>query len=225
MKYAYLHRSLIAASSILLSSVSAATISWSSSPYRVEGLSGDQLNTGVFNKSGTLLLAENSGGAATIFDGINFDAGKTTFSGGNIGVFHHREDSPHLSTFGTYGELGSSDTVTLSGLTIGHTYRIQALVYDGRTEIGIPGRTVSFDGVDQGQYANGIANISWGSGLLVTGTFIADDVKQDFTIETFAGSRSMGGQLNALLLHNTTTAANSASLLSIGGVTLSLQNQ
>lgn len=221
-KYAFITSSLLA-----LTSANAAPVSWTSVPYEVNGAFGVHLNSGVFNKSGTLLLAENSGGPATTFDSINFKAGRTTFRGGSIAAFHHAGVSPDLSTFGTYGNDDAADIVSLTNLTVGSTYRIQVLVYDGRRAPGIPGRTVSFDGVNQGRYANVIDGVTWGSGLLVTGIFVADATTQDFTIETFDGVKSMGGQLNALLVHKTTVAPEpiSAAILSIGGVTLTLKHQ
>jgi hypothetical protein len=111
-------------------------------------------------------------------------------------------------------------------LTSGHTYRIQALVFDGRGDAGIPGRTVQFDGVDQGQYANGVDGVTWGDGLLVTGTFTADAATQDFTNEGFQGANSTGAQLNALLVHTTAVPEpSSAALLGLGGLALILRRR
>lgn len=180
-------------------SADASLITWSAALAPVEGGWGQTLSSGLFDTSGTFVSAENVGGAATTFDGISFAAGTTTFTGTFDG-FH--DSSQALSKTGTYGETGA-DTVTLSGLTVGYSYRVQALVYDGRGDTGIPGRTVEFDGINQGQYANGVWNVTWGPGLLVTGTFTADVVTQNFTIEAFAGTTSKGGQLNALTLYNT----------------------
>lgn len=176
----------------------AAPVTWSSKIYPVNGGWGQFLNTGVFDKSGTLVIAENVGGGATTFDGIDFAAGTTVFSG-TYGGFHDGSGAL-LSRTGTYGGTGPN-TVTLNGLTAGKSYRIQALVYDGRGDSGIPGRTVRFDGVDQGQYAFGVPNVTWSNGLLVTGLFQADAATQSFTVEAFYGSASRGGQLNALLVH------------------------
>jgi Concanavalin A-like lectin/glucanases superfamily/Fibronectin type III domain len=176
----------------------AAPVTWSSKIYPVNGGWGQFLNTGVFDKSGTLVIAENVGGGTTNFDGIEFAAGTTVFSG-NFGGFHDGSGAL-LSRTGTYGGSGPN-TVTFTGLTPGKSYRIQALVYDGRGDPGIPGRTVKFDGVNQGQYAFGVQNVTWGNGLLVTGIFQADAETQNFTVEAFSGSSSKGGQLNALLVH------------------------
>lgn len=188
----------LAASLLVMTAATAAPITWTSEPYTVNGGWGQYLDTGIFDTTGTQILAENVGGAATTFDGINFSAGTAVFSG-TYGGFHDGA-APLISRDGTYGNSGPN-TMTLSGLTPGNSYRVQALVYDGRGDAGIPGRRVSFDGIDQGQYANGVSGVTWGPGLLVTGTFVADAATQAFTIETFFGVASKGGQLNALLVH------------------------
>ena len=74
------------ANTILLASLAsaaisqAATISWSSTPYTVNGGWGQYLDTGLFVTTGTQVMAENVGGAATTFDGINFAAGTINFA-------------------------------------------------------------------------------------------------------------------------------------------------
>lgn len=221
----YTKYAIIAASLLASISVRGSTVNWTSSPYPVSGPMGNELTTGIFNTFGTLFLAENLGGSDTTFDGINFTAGSFTFSGGTSLDYHRADKSSELSHSGTYGIAGRPSTVSLTGLTVGDTYRVQALVYDGRNTPGISERRVSFDAADQGRYANGVHDVRWGDGLLVTGVFIADSVIQNFTIETFDGSISRGGHLNALLVHNTSRVnkRNSQSLLSIGGITLSLQ--
>lgn len=200
-----------------LASANAAVISWSSQAYTTHGGYGQFLDTGLFDTTGTQILAENVGGGATSFDGIEFSAGTISFvPGGEAGVFHDQKvPSPDLSRYGAYGN-GGPGVVSLTGLIIGQQYRIQALVFDGRNDTGIPGRTISFDGINQGQYASGVFNVTWGDGLLVTGTFVADDLDQDFTIEAFLGSNSKGAQLNALLVHQIPEPA--ASVLSALGL-------
>ena len=197
----------------------ASLISWTSTPYTVNGAWGQYLDTGLFVTSGTQILAENVGGAATTFDSINFSAGTITFNGGTYNGFHDTNvPSPLLSRTGTYGTT-VPDTVSLTGLTNGYSYRIQALVYDGRGDVGIPGRTVKFDGTSMGQYANGVSGVTWGNGLLVTGTFTANATTQNFTVEAFtSGGASRGGQLNALLVHQTAIPEPSAAML--GGLSI-----
>lgn len=215
--------SILIASMLSMVAANAATVAWSSSAYTTSGAFGETLDTGLFTTSGTEILAENIGGGAVIFDGINFTAGTTSWDGDFSG-FHQAGQT--LSQDGTYGN-NTPDTVSLSGLTIGNTYRVQALVFDGRGETGIPGRTVEFDGIDQGQYAFGQSGVTWGSGLLVTGTFVADAATQDFTVEAFDGSTSKGGQLNALLVHETAVVPepSSSALLGLGGLALILRRR
>lgn len=206
-------------STILLSllgivSAQSATIAWTSAPYTVHGAYGQILDTGLFVTTGTQILAENVGGSATTFDGISFTAGTISFGGAYNG-FHEQNE---ISQTGTYGSGGTAGTVNLTGLTTGYTYRIQALVYDGRGTATITGRTVAFDGINQGQYANGVQNVTWGNGLLVTGTFVASASTQSFTIEAFYGGTSKGGQLNTLLVHQTAVPETSSALL--GGLGL-----
>lgn len=189
--------------------VEAAPITWTSETFTVSGSFGQTLNTGQFDTTGTQILAENIGGGALSFDGINFSAGTISMGGGSFGGFHESGGSQNsdLARFGSYGTNGSASTVSLTGLTPGKSYRVQALVYDGRGDGGIPGRRVSFDGIDQGQYANGTPGVTWGHGLLVTGTFVADATTQNFTVEAFFSGASRGGQLNALLVHEFDAAA------------------
>lgn len=214
--------SILAASLLSMAAASAATVSWSSSLYTTSGSFGETLDTGIFDTTGTELLVENIGGGAVTFDGINFAAGTTSWSG-DFNGFHQAGQT--LSQNGTYG-TNTADTVSLTGLTIGHTYRVQALVYDGRGDAGIPGRTVEFDGINQGQYAFGQSGVTWGDGLLVTGTFTADATTQDFTIEAFDGSTSKGGQLNALLVHTTAVPEpSSTALLGLGGLALLMRRR
>jgi len=201
---------ILALSLAAATSTYAATIVWTAESATTGGQYTGTLATGAFDSSGLQFLAENVGGNAITFDGINFDAGTTVFTG-----TFSRFALDQLGGTGTYGN-SSANTVSLSGLAIGTTYRIQALVWDGRGDTGIPGRTVSFDGLNQGTYANGTANLDYGTALLVTGAFTADTTTQNFTIETFDGSTSKGGQLNALTVFATGQAVpepSSAALL------------
>ena len=91
-------------------------------------------------------------------------------------------------------------TGSMPTLVVGQEYEVQLLVFDGRGESN--GKTVSVDGINQGIYGQGISGVSWGdSGLLLTGTFTADASTQAITLETFEGSSSRGGLLNALVLN------------------------
>jgi hypothetical protein len=174
----------------LAGSAHAATIAWSGSAFLTNGTSPWALLTGQFDTTGTQILAENSGGGAVPFDGINFTA--PTIGFGNTFSGYHSGSPVTLASTGTWSN--SAGTVNLTGLTSGYTYRIQALVIDGRASDGIQtitGRTVLFDGTNQ-----------------------------SFTIQTRnpANTLNTGGQLNALTLYQTAIPEPSTALL--GGLGL-----
>ena len=178
---------------------SAATISWTSAlvPFSSPAPYNGVMDPGAFNTTGTLVLAENSGGSPTSFDGIAFAAGTISF--GNTYNGFGDGTSP-LSPTATYSSLPT--TVTLNGLTAGNTYRVQVLMYDGRGSL--PGRKASFDSGPSEQYAYGISGVDWGDGRMWTGAFTADAAAQNFTIETFSpGGVSVGSQMNAITLYQT----------------------
>ena len=204
----------------LAGSAHAATISWSSTAFLTDGTSPWGFVEGQFNTTGTQIFAENSGGGAVSSGGINFTAP-------TVGIFDapfagfHSGDPVTLASTGTYMNANAVGTISLTGLSVGYTYRIQALVIDGRPDDGIQtitGRTVWFDGINQGVYANGISGVTWGDGILATGTFVADATTQSFTIQTRnpADTANTGGQLNALTLYQTAIPEPSAALL--GGI-------
>lgn len=190
----------------------AATISWSGSTAATSGPIGNILSPGLFSTTGTLIEAQNLGGAATTFDGISFAAGTQSF-GNTYSQFH--DSLQELSKTGTWAASGVAGTINLTGLVVGHTYSIQALIFDGRGPSA--GRSVSFDGLDLGTYANGVSGTSWGTGLLATGNFTADSSTQSFTVESFLGGGSAGGQLNAFTLHQTAVPEASSLLLGVLG--------
>lgn len=209
---------IITASALGLISAQAATIAWSSELTPMEGALLDQLSSGLFDTSGTLVLAENSGSnTATTFDGISFAA--ATISFGNVYGGFGSNGGELLNRTGTYGS--EAQTVSLT-VVDGQQYRIQALVYDGRG--GEAGRNVEFDSIDQGVYANGVPSASWGPGLLVTGIFTADSTTQDFTINTYEGATVKGGQLNAITVYDVPEPS-SAALLGLGGLALILRRR
>jgi PEP-CTERM motif len=206
----------------LAGSAHAATISWSSSAFLTDGTTPWAFVEGQFATTGTQIFAENSGGGAVSSGGINFTAP-------SVGVFDADFNGYHsglpvtLASTGTYKNANALGTVNLTGLTSGYTYRIQALLIDGRPDDGIQtitGRTAWFDGTNQGVFANGVTGVTWGDGLLATGTFVADATTQSFTIQTRnpADTANTGGQLNALTLYQTAVPEPSAALL--GGLGL-----
>ncbi|MFC4993208.1 hypothetical protein [Rubritalea tangerina] len=114
---------------------------------------------------------------------------------------------------------------------------------------GITGKSVHCDGSFLGNYGASIENVTWGDGLLLTGSFTADQTTQKCTIETFlpenyskqhpSAPLSQGGQVNAIVLHTFTTPTpqpkdsptqppkptHHASLISIGSVSLHFRNK
>ena len=81
------------------------------------------------------------------------------------------------------------------------------------------------DGDDMGIFANGINGVSWGPGLLMTGTFTADATTQDFTTSGFESTGvSIGSQLNAITLYEVPEPS-SAALLGLGGLALILRRR
>ncbi len=198
MKVKSIRMALVAALG-MVGLASGATITWSVATAPTEGNVGQVLSAGLFDTNGAPVMAENVGGDAVSFDGINFSAGSINFSGGTFDGYHAGDQL--LSKTGTHGTNGA-DTVSLNGLTVGTNYVIQALIFDGRNAVvepTAPGRTIETDGTNYGQYASGVHNVTWGTGLLLTGTFTADATNQSFTIEAFTtNSVSVGGQLNAL---------------------------
>ena len=207
------HLSIAFAAAVsVIGSANAATISWSRD--FVSSSVFTQTSPGIFDKTGTLVFAENSGGAALTFDGIDFAA--PTISFGNTRN-NFRGVGSSLAQTGTRGDSGS-DTVSLTGLTIGSMYRVQALLFTAH--VNDFGASASFDGVNQGGFDN--------PGIIVTGTFVADAAAQDFTIEAFIFGSSQGGQLNAITLYQTSAAVpepSSAALLGLGGLALILRRR
>ena len=188
-----------------LDAVSQSAITWTSTLAPVN--SNDILLTGLFNTNGTKVLAENVGAAAVTWDGIAFADGRKGY--GTVS-FYADDPGPLAASANTtlikqaqYGANDTVGTVTLRGLTIGHKYRIQALVYDGRGTS--TGRAVQFDGQNMGVYSNGKINVNWGPGLLVTGVFTATTTSQSFTQAVFSDNTyttNKGQTLNALTLHD-----------------------
>ncbi|BDS07721.1 hypothetical protein NT6N_27610 [Oceaniferula spumae] len=245
--------SILIASSLVVASSQAATISWASELYTntTTSITNDTLGTGQFDQSGDFVFAENSAGAALTFDGIAFAANGTT---GNLtynnipnsGAFAHTVSNglSHTARFTPAASLGPATGVTLSGLFPGTVYRVQFLLMDGRTNANHGGgtRSVLFDNVQDafgtvsatefaaGQFTNGnptTANSDYGSALLVTGVFTADvSGTQVIGIDAVndGTNSSAGGQLNAITLYEVPEPS-SAALLGLGGLALILRRR
>lgn len=185
---------------LLAATAQAGTITWSSEAYENTGSTKEFMGTGQFDTSGTLILADNTGGGAMTFDGISFTAGAINF-GNTASAFHYVGPSTTATwnaTPATVVTLGSGGVGTL---VEGAQYRVQLLLMDGRALAN--GRYLEVDGNYQGVYANGMTNVTYGDGLLVTGTFTADaTLSQSFTLTVYESNGTAGGsQLNALLLY------------------------
>lgn len=156
--------------------------------------SASVLSPGLFNTSGTLIFAENTGGPELTFDGITFGAGTDASSnvlGVNSPTYSGYHSGTQISSSGLYPVIANV-TPTLSGLTMGGKYRVQLLFYDYRANQ--LGRKIVLDGDDMGQYANGAT----GAGILATLVFVADDTEFSFLIEHI---EKTGADMDKLILN------------------------
>lgn len=209
------HLSIIAVLAGTVGSSSAATIAWNFTEIVNTGVAQADMGTGFLASDGTLLIAENSGGVATTFDGISFAAGAFSLGGTSGNAFHAADPILDSGTYGTNGNgtaaagtdlaIGddgnaSSTTDIPATLAVGETYRIQLVLADGRGNQS--GRSVEIDG-NATDHALGTAGSSWGNSLLATGTFVADDTFQTLNINLFSNGNARGdSQINAFALHN-----------------------
>lgn len=201
------------------SAASAATVEWSSRPFvnRSTALK-NLMGTDQFDQTGTQVFAVSTGNLSgrleqttdIVFAGSdpNLD---TSSMPNNYTDFHENSGGNNeISRSGLYSDCDPA-VVTIHGLQVGCTYRIQNLIFDGRGLFN--GRTLEIDAKPVVTHANGTRGTSWGDGSLSTGTFVADAINQSFTIEVFNPSgSSAGGQLNAILLHKTIDAPGSNAL-------------
>jgi hypothetical protein len=179
-------------------SIQAATIAWSSTLYTTTGFQLAVLDTGIIATTGTQIFAENSGGSALTFDGISFAAGGITFGSNNATAFYSSAATAAFAPSATYGGGAGGVTVPLTGLTLGDIYRVQVLLFDGRT--GAEGSYVRMDDQNMGVYGNGSPG-NWGPGLLVTGTFTADANTQNFNLKGNYAGGGVNNMMNGILLH------------------------
>lgn len=192
-------------------SLQAAPVVWSATPFTTHGASSGLLDTGVIANNGTLVTAQNSGGAATMFDGIAFAAGTVGFGASYNGFFDYA--SP-LAATGTYSGAAAGATVPLTGLSPGHLYRIQVLVFDGRG--GANGSYLKMDDQNMGVYGHGVSSVTWGSGMLVTGFFTADVSTQSFNLKGYYANNTPNNLMNGLLLHDLGEVAVPTCLVDVG---------
>ncbi|GAA5497435.1 hypothetical protein Rhal01_03631 [Rubritalea halochordaticola] len=177
-------------------SLQAASISWSSllaEDNPIDGLIDE--GEGAISTAGNLVVAENLGGNAITWDGVDFAAGTTSF-GSTYAAFYNNNAANQLFDTGTYS--GSAANLNLSGLVIDQTYLVELVLVDARA--AQEGRTVVVDGEDPIQFAYNGNDTFWPA-RVIRGTFTADATTQQISIQTFnVGGSSAGSQLNAYQL-------------------------
>jgi hypothetical protein len=169
--------------------------------------------------NGTLLYAYDWAGTNNTVNGIAFtgasgsNAGNAGISG--IGSYYQGFKStsqPFAGLSAAYrsilagGEYASTTnltaTVTLNGLTVGHSYAVQIWVNDPRANGGEAGRTEIAAGVNQVTLAYNVPPTPGGVGQYSIGVFTAVSSGQTFTLLSNGSSGST--QLNALLVSDVT---------------------
>lgn len=216
---------------------SAATIIWQFETIVNTGASKANMGTGYLATDGTLLLAENSGGAATTFDTISFAAGSYSLGGTSGNAFHASDPILDSGTYGTNGNGTNATGVDVSigddanastandiGVTLisGQKYRIQIIAADGRGNATT--RSIEFGG-NAADHATGVSGSHWGDSLLATGTFTADATYQVFNSQLFQdGSARNDTQFNAIIIHQVPEPS-SVALLGLGGLALILRRR
>lgn len=187
-----------------------------------------QTGTQVFavNVNGPALTMTQSGDPDIVFTATSADLDTSALNLNYGGYFANPgAGNNDIIRFGSYNSSATASTISLNNLDVGSTYRVQVLVADGRG--AQTGRTISFDAIDQGRYANGVGGTTWGDSLLVTGTFVADTESQSFTMQGFnANSTTAGSQVNAVLLHRTAVPEPSGVVLfGLAGLTMFLRRR
>ncbi|MFC4992317.1 PEP-CTERM sorting domain-containing protein [Rubritalea tangerina] len=170
-------------------------------------------------------------GSSVILNGVQF-----VKSGGSRDFWGSTGIDPDIDTvLSGHTATGGSFTQTLTGLTIGRIYQIQLIgIHDSRG--GINTRAYNVDNgegdftnapvLTRGAYGNSNpANPQPGYFGTVVGTFTADAITQDITLNVNTGSDP---GLSGYILHETTSAVpepSSVSLLGLGSLTLLLRRK
>ncbi|MBT3194431.1 MAG: LamG domain-containing protein [Verrucomicrobia bacterium] len=186
---------------VLSDDIRPALITWVGSPYLNSGDKKELMGTGQFDLSGDFVYAENAGGDAVEFQGMDFAADSGNLLPWVADAFHGDVSNCPISAIG--GWYVDPLSITLGGgagevggaLTIGKSYRVQLFFIDGRTGFS---RHVIMDGLGMGRFCNGDGGATtYGDGIVASGTFVAQSTSQALRIELTVG----GSQLNALVLH------------------------
>jgi hypothetical protein len=206
---------------VISTSAQADTISWTFSEIVNIGGAQAETGTGFLDNSGTLEVAENSGGIALTFDGIAFAAGSFSY-GASAAAFHADAPLTDTATFGTINndpifgltEIGSAAGGFGVNIVDGQDYRVQLIIMDGRgNQVN---RSIEIDGLAT-DHSLGVPR-SWGNALLATGTFTGDATgSQTFTNVLFNnGSPRNDSQINAFAVHSITAVPEPSSLALLG---------
>ncbi len=166
----------------IYSRLSAAVVVWDT-PTTVSGPS-DILNTGTF------FAASSSLGAPATVNGVTFAGrdGSANIAITRFGTYSpgstHTGDTGYDTLLGTgyFTDNNGTDTITLSGLTIGETYRIQ--LWSPAWDANYPTTFAAGNTVDMGN--------SGAVGKTVFGYFVADD-----TTEVISYYTTPGGMANS----------------------------
>ena len=176
----------------------AATITWNYSLIPDSSPADGVLDwSGNVSTNGTLVNAQNLGGSAGTFGGVNFAAGTVSFDNLFTGYYNPTpaNDLAHTGTWSGNASTLVLDLATIGqDLGLGQEYEVQLFFADARA--ALEGRTVTVDGGPLTQYAYNGNDTGWPV-LSALGTFTADATSQSITINTFNTNLTVaGGQLN-----------------------------
>ena len=168
---------LAAAGALMAGSADAASISW--------GAFDDSPTASEVNTTGTLVEAINlvstdgAAGGTTTANGVDFADTNLFGNGYNVVAGVPTTDDAGLDAL--YGGFGyNGGLVTVTGLTIGNTYVIQAFFGDNRSCCNTRTYKVSNDfALGAGATAES-APLTVANGLHISGSFVADDTSQTF---------------------------------------------
>lgn len=179
--------------------------------------------------SGTLVKAYSFGAAGTLqINGVSFadfdsQALDTKTGLGNVqpntyGTNGQSGDYATMMSNGDWNDGGSS-SITLNGLTSGHSYILQTWVNDSRLCCG--DRTNIYSGDAPGTDGVALFDGATNNGQYVIGTFVASGSSQILNIDLNPGSTN-NNQINGLQLRDTTNVPEPVSLGFLGAGALGL---
>lgn len=158
---------------------------------------------GNVRTDGTLVAAQNSGGMAGNYGGVEFAAGTFSF-GSTSSAYYNVNPSNGLANTGTWAGTGAgtltldNTTVGGTGLIVGQQYLVQLFFADARPSSS--GRAISIDGGERQPFAFNSGTFPI---LSAEGVFTANDIFQNITLEAFVNATTgatIGPQLNGFQL-------------------------